>query len=455
MARFILACIGMMMLVQQAHAVEWRGAPVACLPDRAQRWGGSFGDMQPCHCPPQDYCPEPLVNILKPKDIELHISLNNENGNMSIVINGESLGETVQEVFSVPTETIIRRYGCYEGCNGSTTWILKYVPEVLDDWSKDTLKLPVRLASRCCDNLCPSGMTPTFESRTIEKPREPDEGVQMSREDMDGLRTALNSLRSDLQAAGGLNAQVTATLDLSAALKNYLDSGLMDVDSLRALLNKLTSFNDLIKRPAVPASIKNRHAETTGKAAALAQQVAQEISLLTSPSRTIQVTAFSCSSTNTFELPREGCLIAGTQITLADGSKKAIEDLTLDDKVKGNHGPAKIIALNKFTQRDEQMYSVNGGQAFFTIEHPVLTPGGWKSVDAKVTSIRSDAKMIGSLQVGDIILMEGGEQLKVESIEKVDIRDGSSAYNLSVEGDGSFIANGFIMKGFKKLQLHY
>ena len=101
------------------------------------------------------------------------------------------------------------------------------------------------------------------------------------------------------------------------------------------------------------------------------------------------------------------------------------------------------------------MYSINGDEAFFTVEHPVLTPKGWKSVNANITSMKSKVPLAGTLKVGDVILMEGGKELTVESIKKVDVPGGVPAYNLSVEGDGSFIANGFIMKGFKQMQMHY
>ena len=41
------------------------------------------------------------------------------------------------------------------------------------------------------------------------------------------------------------------------------------------------------------------------------------------------------------------------------------------------------------------------------------------------------------------------------SITEEAVDGGADAYNLSVEGDGSFIANDFVMKGFKQMQMHY
>lgn len=432
--------------------VEWAGAPVACLPGRAQRWD-SASEMQPCHCPPQSYCPPPIETLIGPEHIDLYVSINGS----SFSVNGADLGSSLQEVFSVDFNALVRsRYNCYEGCSGTATWIINYVPDVLNDWANNTLRLPVSLASRCCDNLCPSNMVPTFKTETIAKPRDPDEGIQMSKQDMEGLIDDLDDLKSDLKAKGGLNTQVTDTNSVMESIENYIGSGNpVDLDLLNALADAVDTFDTSINKPVVPASIKTDHEETIAKTDALATQVAQEINLLTLPPEMIEVTTFSCSSSSTFELPREGCLVAGTQITLADGTKKAIEALTIDDKVKGNHGAAKIIAMSKFTQRTEQMYSINGGRAFFTVEHPVLTPKGWKSVDATITSIKSGIQMAGTLRVGDVILLEDGKDLKVESIEKVEVTGGIPAYNLSVEGDGSFIANGFIMKGFKKMQMHY
>ena len=465
--RFILALIGVVILAQQAHAIEWSGAPVACLPDRAQRWGGTHGAMQPCHCPPEEqYCPDETTEVGL-EDVEVYFGYAGSGTmikglEMNVPDTKSLFAMTRAELAQAVRPIVLEKIGIdilnLPRCNSCGSFaisiLITSMPPGFEDWLNDTLKLPMQLASRCCDGVCPAGLAPRLTKIQVPKPRGLNEGIHMPRTDIEDMTAELNSLRQDLQTRGGLNAQVSATLDLRAAVEAYLAAAVPVTElQLQALLDAQTRFNTQLDAPGVPNSIKSQHDEVLGKADALALQTTQEIDIRKRPVEMVWIDAIECSMIFTY--PREGCLVQGTQITLADGSKKAIEELTLEDKVKGNHGPAKIIALSKFTQRNEEMYSINGGQAFFTIEHPVLTPGGWKSVDSTVTSIKSDAKMIGSLQVGDIILLEGNKQMKVESIEKLSAESGKSAYNLSVEGDGSFIANGFIMKGFKQMQMHY
>ena len=86
------------------------------------------------------------------------------------------------------------------------------------------------------------------------------------------------------------------------------------------------------------------------------------------------------------------CFIAGTLVTMADGSKRPIEKVLLGEKVKGldgtintvmeyNRPPLAYSALGEV----RKLYSINGGIAFFTDEHPFYTTTGWKSLNPKAT----------------------------------------------------------------------
>jgi len=233
------------------------------------------------------------------------------------------------------------------------------------------------------------------------------------------------------------------TIDSIPAKLDALVANPGQIGPTESLLNAVRSFNS----QASPASSSMQ---------ALQDALEAEFAYLSTLKKiTIQEAFCAPAGEMVTTYPREGCILSGTPITLADGTTKPVEKLTLNDMVKGNEGAAKIIALNKFTQRQDHMYGINGGEVFFTVEHPILTPKGWKSIDSTITSVKSGIKIIGTLKVGDTVLMDGGKEIVVKSIDKKVIEDGVDAYNVSTERDGSFIANGFIMKGFKKVQMHY
>jgi hypothetical protein len=235
---------------------------------------------------------------------------------------------------------------------------------------------------------------------------------------------------------------VVGTIDAAIAAMNNLARNSGQLNATKAALDAVSAVNS--------------EANTSGGMRQLQDALQLEYDYLRTL-RTITVQEAYCAPAGTMvtTYPREGCILSGTPITLADGTTKPIEALNLNDEVKGYLGPVKIIALNKFTQREDFMYSINGGEAFFTVEHPILTPKGWKSIDSTITSVKSDIKIIGTLKVGDTVLTADRKEVVVKSIDKHKISKGVDAYNISTEGDGSFVANGYIMKGFKNVQMHY
>lgn len=457
--------------------VTWPKLPLACLPSRAERWKTS-NEMQPCHCPPQSYCPK--EDAVTPENLTFYFDFTvigskppyrecswSKAINVTCTVKGteiEGLQEIIRkgEVFGGDLFTsghelleklqplvqarcqnqdiTDRKEQC--GHPGGAWVALDVVAAVenksktLLDWVNDMLQMPVSLATRCCDSMCPDGKIPSIKPMTVQIVTKVGNG-EGTYEDCEDETAKLKSLEIELSSA--LQAASAAEAAASGACSAGAD-GKVDDAACQAASDGAAS-----------AEAAAAAAQQAVNSQLIVKQKACDIP--TYNSKTIGVETVSCGINTHY--PREGCMSEGTQITMADGTTKNVEDVKIDDMVKGNEGPAKVLATTRFTQTKDSFYSINGGQATFTIEHPVLTKRGWKSVDPKITSTKnSQTKVIGKLEVGDKVLTKDGE-VEVKSIEKVESEGTVSAYNLKVGGDGSIIANGFIIKGFNQMQMHY
>jgi len=431
-------------------SVTWPKLPLACLPARAERWEKE-SDMQPCHCPPQEKCPK--VQALEGKDITFFLTWAPLGGgqqscefkgtdvpDIDNIIASGALFHGKQELVAAIGGTVNAKCGVDINNGAGNYWWFKLDVGIasnqnLMDWINDTLEMPVDLAVHCCDSICPTGLTPTFKDVEVEITRIVGEGtgtpkaceeataaLEKAQKELDDAKKAAEDAAKKAKAAceeptGGPGAAC------NAALKDAKDA-----DDL--VKTKQTKVNDA-------TNVKN-------KACDIPKTVKEKVMIKT----------ITCNATQTYS--REGCMIEGTQILMADGTTKKVEDVKIGDMVKGNEGAAKVLATSRFTQSEDFFYSINGGQATFTIEHPVLTKRGWKSLDPKITSTKtSTTKVVGKLEVGDKILTKDGE-VEVKSIEKKKSEGTDvNAYNLKVERDGSFYANGVIIKGFEQMQMHY
>ncbi|HKQ59749.1 MAG TPA: Hint domain-containing protein [Candidatus Polarisedimenticolaceae bacterium] len=128
-----------------------------------------------------------------------------------------------------------------------------------------------------------------------------------------------------------------------------------------------------------------------------------------------------------------GCFLAGTQITLADGSTKPIETVVPGDRVlaydeaTGELKPDTIRKVHEPIETD--FYLVVNGTLRLTPSHPVLSHGKWIA--------------IGQLKVGDELTRADGTAVIVESLETRS--DKVKVYNFAVNPYGTYLANGIIV----------
>ena len=126
------------------------------------------------------------------------------------------------------------------------------------------------------------------------------------------------------------------------------------------------------------------------------------------------------------------CLLAGTPITLADGTTKPVEAIQVGDRVLGfdestkSMKPAKVVAVHAPFETDH--YFIINGKIRMTEAHPVLSRGRWV--------------VVGELKVGDALTDSEGHTQAILSIEDVD--EIAPTYNFQVSG-GTYVAGGIVV----------
>jgi len=143
------------------------------------------------------------------------------------------------------------------------------------------------------------------------------------------------------------------------------------------------------------------------------------------------------------------CFVAGTLITMADGSTKAIEDVDLGEIIVGKDGAHNTVL--KFLrptlgETGATLMAFNGGKPFMASDHPVWVRGhGWRSWDTEMTYSKY-AMTVGKYQVGDVIETEDGVGFEIVSIEEYSDQDpDQTIYNFEVSGNNTYIANGLVV----------
>lgn len=127
-----------------------------------------------------------------------------------------------------------------------------------------------------------------------------------------------------------------------------------------------------------------------------------------------------------------GCFAKDTEIRMADGSMKQIQDIRPEDRIMTSNGVGKVLEL--ISGEEEKMVRIGSGRGhriMVTKDHPVMTEDGWKQAQ--------------ELTAGDILIMEYGKD-NIEELYICEYHD--RVFSLRTEGDGTVIAEGFFMGDF-------
>jgi len=146
--------------------------------------------------------------------------------------------------------------------------------------------------------------------------------------------------------------------------------------------------------------------------------------------------AYTCSNGTTGNSPcacSAGCFLAGTKITMADRTEKAIEAIKVGDMVlaydekTGELKPDRVAKVYDPVEADG--YLVVNDRLLLTKVHPVLTPSGWKE--------------IGTLAVGGTLIGADKKEITIASIRTVP--DHVTVYNFATNPYATYVANGVIV----------
>jgi hypothetical protein len=152
------------------------------------------------------------------------------------------------------------------------------------------------------------------------------------------------------------------------------------------------------------------------------------------------------------------CFTADTLITMADGSKKRIVEITEGDLIQGLTGINKVSKLLNFEFPSSTLYGFNGREPFVTACHPIKTDKGWAAFDPELlkNSWPSDWKNLVDENNGPVEQINEQSNLgfwengsvnyqKIDKILTIDTPPEFKVYNLVVTNDHTFIAEELVV----------
>ena len=159
----------------------------------------------------------------------------------------------------------------------------------------------------------------------------------------------------------------------------------------------------------------------------------------------------SSSSSSSGRRTGGGCFVAGSQITMADGTYKNIEDVLSGelirayDEVSESFVNARVnMAYPHFNTPQVLEIKLSDGTTLgITPGHPILTTNGWKSRDIE-NSLWEHGTVATLLEVGDEVIGIN-ENAFVEEIDELDIPENYTTYNLEVDIYHTYIVDGIVV----------
>lgn len=187
---------------------------------------------------------------------------------------------------------------------------------------------------------------------------------------------------------------------------------------------------------------------------------------------TITVTAFNDCGSSIASGPFAPCFLAGSLVTLADGTQKVIEDIAVGDLVLGAFGEVnEVFALHRPLLGSYYMVHINGDH-YSSAHHPHITASkGFVCAEPAITDNETygrehtvinaagqeELRMLHGLKKGRTQKLAVGQVLKtvdgsrvVESVERADMPPETQLYNLVISGSHTYHVDGYAVTGWPR-----
>jgi hypothetical protein len=143
------------------------------------------------------------------------------------------------------------------------------------------------------------------------------------------------------------------------------------------------------------------------------------------------------------------CFIGSTKIMMSNGTYKSIEEIDIGDEVTGRIvagalGLNKVIGIFKHDIKNQNLYSINDSDYFFTEDHPFMTQDGWKSLNPELTS-KTTKLLVKKLTNSDLVITQRvAKNIKNISSKKENV----VVYSLVLDGDKTYYANDYLVYAY-------
>ncbi|HDX8390440.1 TPA: hypothetical protein RQN18_004277, partial [Aeromonas dhakensis] len=155
----------------------------------------------------------------------------------------------------------------------------------------------------------------------------------------------------------------------------------------------------------------------------------------------------------------KSCFVTGTRILMADGKERPIETLQAGERVRDQYGCSNLIlAVERVLLGARRLYGLNRLAPFFTAEHPFLTTRGWAAIAPAMTRTENPTLAVLPLFTGmhllgwsehvcagNLALAPQPALLLLESLCWIDAPPTTALFNLILDGNHSYVANGLIV----------
>lgn len=146
-------------------------------------------------------------------------------------------------------------------------------------------------------------------------------------------------------------------------------------------------------------------------------------------------------------------LAAGTQIEMADDTKKKVDNIiagdmvlvynTIDNVYEGK----KVKSVSKvLLNRLIRVTLETGAQITMTVDYPLWAEKGWASIDPAQSMANKRYSKIQKCNIGEFLLfynVTSSDYVEVTVVQG--ILDPTYTYSIELEGEGALIANGFLV----------